>query len=244
MTVPTYTERQTIQFYSTNSTKDMNLSALFNIILAVSEHQLHAAGIDSQQMVARGFGWVVTKYHLEVTRFPQLDEQIIITTTADSYNKFFCYRSFIVQDTANNELLRLTSNWIMLRIQDRKMVSIDPEIMAQLGCPYSANIQRFPRLDIVEYPVEAKTYRTRFFDIDVNGHVNNSIYLDWMLDALSMEFLRTHQIATLDIKYDREVQYGDIVQSKCLLDDNISHHQIESNTGANAQAQIKWQDRK
>ncbi|MBA1393196.1 hypothetical protein EQ500_04825, partial [Lactobacillus sp. XV13L] len=93
-----YTETQVVPFYNTNATGNMNISALLNEMLLVSEHQLHAAQIDSQQMVERGIGWVVTKYHLEVQRMPRLNDQIKIITQADSYNKFFCYRSFRVLD--------------------------------------------------------------------------------------------------------------------------------------------------
>lgn len=236
-----YAEQIIVPFYFINSTREMNLSALFNAMLLVSEHQLHALGLDSQQLVAQhGLGWVVTKYHLDVQAMPRLDERITITTEANSYNKFFCYRTFTVQDAHGQELLRLISNWVMLDIQTRKMVLLDPQIMQQLDCPYSPKVWNFPRIDLVEYPALPREYRTRFFDIDVNGHVNNSIYSDWMLDSLDRDFLLSHDLQAFDIKFEREVHYGETVQSFVQLEQNVSHHLIKSAAGTNAQAQITW----
>ncbi|WP_181189696.1 acyl-[acyl-carrier-protein] thioesterase [Bombilactobacillus bombi] len=236
-----YTETQVVPFYNTNATGNMNISALLNEMLLVSEHQLHAAQIDSQQMVERGIGWVVTKYHLEVQRMPRLNDQIKIITQADSYNKFFCYRSFRVLDHNNQELLSLLSNWVMMDIQKRKMIPIVPEVMEKIECPYSTDIAHFPRVPRFKFQEPTREYQTRFFDIDVNGHVNNSIYLDWMLDPLGRDFLMHHQLRTLDIKYEREVAYGQNVQSFVQLEQLVSHHQIMAGGKINAQAQIEWQ---
>ncbi|MCO6541491.1 MAG: acyl-ACP thioesterase [Lactobacillus sp.] len=238
-----YVETKVIPFYSTNATQEMNISSLFNEMLLVSEHQLHAVGIDSQQMVQHGIGWVVTKYHLEVQRLPLIDEQIKITTQANSYNKFFCYRTFTVQDAAGNELLTLISNWVMMDIKERKLMPIVPKVMEQIDCEYSEDVWRFPRIKRIKDAKQKKQYQTRFFDIDVNGHVNNAVYLDWMLDSLGRDFLLSHQIKSLDIKYDREVAYGQTVQSSVQLENNSSYHQISSNHKTNAQAQIEWTKR-
>ncbi|NUG66778.1 acyl-ACP thioesterase [Lactobacillus mellis] len=239
-----YQETKVIPFYSTNATSEINISALFNEMLLVSEHQLHAVGIDSQQMVAQGIGWVVTKYHLEIARLPRINEKVTIVTEANSYNKFFCYRTFTLYDSQGQQLLHLLSNWVMMDIKKRSMIEVIPETMAKIGCEYSTDIWRFPRIQRFKYSQSPQIYRTRFFDIDVNGHVNNSIYLDWMLDSLGKDFLMQHQLQTLDIKYDREVAYGQSVQSFVQLEDNlISHHQILTDNKVNAQAQMQWQQR-
>ncbi|UQS82427.1 thioesterase [Bombilactobacillus folatiphilus] len=236
-----YTESLTVPYFDIDMTKNMKLSALFNEILWVSESQLKEVGIDSQHMVAQGIGWVVTKYHLEITRMPHLNEAISITTEANSYNKFFCYRTFTVQDASGQEIVKLTSNWVMLDIQSRKMMVIKSEIMEQLNCPYSTEIWRFPRIDLVEHTDQPIAYPTRFFDIDINGHVNNAVYLDWMLDSLGRDFLMAHQLQQLDIKYEQEVQYGDTVESFVQQEGLTTHHLIKTSAGINAQAQAVWQ---
>lgn len=239
-----FAEQIKVPFYDVNSTGEMNLSSLFNEILLVSEHQLHQVQIDSQQMVQQGLGWVVTKYHLEIAHLPRLNEQIKITTQANSYNKFFCYRTFTVQNMAGEQLVKLTSNWVMLDIQTRKMLAIDPQIMERLSCPYSNEIWRFPRIDLIKYVNDPVTYRTRFADIDVNGHVNNSIYLDWMMDALGRDFLLKYRLQQFDIKYEREVPYGEMVQSFVQQEQLTTHHLIKTAIGVNAQAQAVWQKKR
>ena len=47
---------------------------------------------------------------------------------------------------------------------------------------------------------------------DLNGHVNNSCYLDIACDALPLEVLRKGPLRFASIKYHREVPMGQSVQ--------------------------------
>lgn len=238
-----FSEVEIVPGYKTNMTKTMNLSSLFQDMLVVSEHQLQTAGIDSENLVKNiGIGWVVIKYHMDVKRMPNIFEKIRLTTSAETYNKFFCYRNFSVKAEDGTELVKVKSIWTMMSIAKRRMVPVRKDIMDKLNCVYSADVEHFPRIPRVEFDDKlTKDYRTRFFDIDVNGHVNNTVYFDWMLDTLNKDFLLQHQIKTMDIKYDLEVHYGETVNSKLKIDDDLTtHHQIESDTGLNAQALFTW----
>ena len=86
-----------------------------------------------------------------------------------------------------------------------------------------------------------RDYHVRYFDIDMNGHVNNSKYLDWMYDVLGYEFLKTHEPLRMTLKYVKEVSSGGQITSSYQLDQLISYHQITSNGYLNAQAMIEWQ---
>mgnify|MGYP000688892819 FL=1 len=55
---------------------------------------------------------------------------------------------------------------------------------------------RGPRYKALENPIET-LYRVRYFDLDMNGHVNNSKYLEWMLDVFDLDFLTKYTPAIL-----------------------------------------------
>ncbi len=52
-----------------------------------------------------------------------------------------------------------------------------------------------------------------FFDIDGNQHVNNAIYFNWILDVLGYDFLTKYEPTNILVKFDKEVEYGQEVES-------------------------------
>ena len=47
-------------------------------------------------------------------------------------------------------------------------------------------------------PIESvdceKTFHVRYDDLDINNHVNNTVYITWALEALDCDFRKSHNI--------------------------------------------------
>jgi acyl-ACP thioesterase len=48
-------------------------------------------------------------------------------------------------------------------------------------------------------------------DLDVNNHVNNARYLDWIFDCYDDAFVRSHLLSFLQVNYVGETTLGDTV---------------------------------
>ena len=72
---------------------------------------------------------------------------------------------------------------------------------------------RFPRLRAQDNYEKKRIYRARYDDLDTNHHVTNSHYFSWFIDMLDRDFLKNHVVETIDIKFDKEVYYGERVYS-------------------------------
>ena len=85
-------------------------------------------------------------------------------------------------------------------------------------------------------------FHVRYDDLDMNGHVNNTVYITWALEALDIDFRNSHKIKALDIYYKHEVKYGEDVLSCVKSDENITEHLIK-NSKTNEQLcliKIEW----
>ena len=51
----------------------------------------------------------------------------------------------------------------------------------------------------------------RYSDCDLNGHVNNTRYIEMISDIFPLDFYRSHLITRLDINYVNELHDGDEV---------------------------------
>ena len=54
----------------------------------------------------------------------------------------------------------------------------------------------------------SKTTIVRFYDLDMNGHINNNKYLDWVFEVMGAEFLSQHIPKRVHLKYVKEVLPG------------------------------------
>jgi hypothetical protein len=66
----------------------------------------------------------------------------------------------------------------------------------------------------------------RFTDLDVNGHMNNARYLDWLADLLPGSFHENHVIQDMTLGYMAEALEADALLQQWQLDEN-GHLRLE-----------------
>ena len=241
-----YEMQHKITYYECDSQGELTMGMLINLALLVSEEQSDQVGVGSEVVQSFGGGWVITNYEINIEKFPQVNETVVLGTRATSYNKYFAIREFWINDLDGNPCATITSMFVYMDLATRKLIQIPSEILAPFNSEFVKRIAR------VEKPVaiaddedsKARQYHVRYFDIDANQHVNNAHYFDWMLDTLGDEFLSQHQMTKMVIKYDLEVRYkaGDIT-SEVVVDDLITKHQIGTQGQLNAEANCWWKNR-
>ena len=238
-----YEENFTIPFAMTDVKQEVIISQFISYCLGLSGRQSISIGRGDMDIYEQyGLVWVVTNYEMTIFRLPLYNETVRIVTEAISYNKFFCYRKFYVYDEAGQLLMDILSYFVLIDFRDRKVVPVPDDLIAPYQSEKVKKIQRAPRYHVLENP-DNKDYRIRYFDIDMNGHVNNSKYLEWMYDALEYDFLMEHRPGHIQLKYVKEVSPGGSISSKVELADLTSQHEIWSEGHIHAQAIIKWEKR-
>ncbi|MHA3066704.1 acyl-[acyl-carrier-protein] thioesterase [Lacticaseibacillus saniviri] len=237
-----YSEQYRVPFFFGTTKGTISLSTLVNIMLLTSEHQLdeHDAGVPA--LAELGAGWVITQYHITVNRMPEVEELVEVGTAARSYNRFLTYRDYWINDADGNRLATIEGTWVMMDLETRKLLPIKAEIVNRVGAEEATTVKRFPRIQKIENETIRAPYRVRYFDIDSNGHVNNAHYFDWMEDSLGAEWLQQHELVSIDIRYEREVAYGDEAPIAVaeLVSETETRHKIMSGDVVNAEAQMTW----
>jgi len=242
----TYSIEMEVPFYFANFTGDMRLSALVDMMLLTSEKQLHQADADSTEMVKNnGLGWVVVQYHMDIVKMPRLGQKLKVNTQATTYNKFFFYRDFWIDDEEGNHMVTAQSAFVLIDINQRKIVSATDRLDNKFGAEEVNKIQRFNRVRVPEDYDNEQEQHIGYYNIDVNKHVNNSYYFDWMVDTLDIDFIANHRIKSMDIKYDKELNTDSKPVAYVKMDNtnNKSIHWIKSGDVLNVVAQFEWEDK-
>ena len=63
-------------------------------------------------------------------------------------------------------------------------------------------------------------------DLDMNGHVNNVRYIEWVLNSLPLEFHQTHILTALEVNYLAEAVYGHAVSIASA--ESEPHHYVHA----------------
>ena len=242
----TFSIEMEVPYYFVNFTGDIRLSALVDMMLLTSEKQLHQADADSSEMVKNnGLGWVVVQYHMDVTKMPKLGQKLKITTQATSYNKYFFYRDFWVDDENGNRMVDATSAFVLIDIKERKIVGAADRLDDKFGAVETSKLVRFPRVKVPDDYDFKQDQHIGYYNIDVNKHVNNSYYFDWMVDTLDIDFIANHRLKSMDIKYDKELNIESEPTEFAKLDNtnNKSIHWIKSGDVLNVVAELGWENK-
>lgn len=225
-----FKEEHRVTYGDCDETGKIQLPNLIEHFMQVSNDQLTKEEAGIHDLLKKNLGWVVVEYHLDIMRLPKAGEKITVTTNGSGYNRFFEYRDFGIIDSTNKKIVDVKSQWVILDLKNRKITEADKQMMEKFGNPYLKRMPRFKRVrPLKKYDTE-KSYAVRYYDLDTNHHLTNSIYFDWMIDTLPRDFLNTHTVKSIDISFKKEVQYGDQARSSVKFDqDNLVSYHLISN---------------
>lgn len=239
-----FKEKQTLRYYMCDRNHTLTMPMLVNLLLDTSGKQSHELGLGDDVMNEMGYSWIILQYEFHIERMPQFKETIEIETFAEEYNKLFCYRNFIVRDEDGNELVKVETTFALIDREKRKMARLPQDVLDPYEATFNKRLKRTPKPHGVNHETaQSKTYHVRYFDIDTNQHVNNSQYLNWVLDSLGSEFLTSHHLTYGNIKFEKEVHEGQTVESLVSIEGDqnvVSAHQIQVGETTNCTASFKW----
>ncbi|GAO99201.1 acyl-[acyl-carrier-protein] thioesterase [Fructobacillus ficulneus] len=231
-----------VEYYQVDLTRKLSLPMVLNLAILCSRLQGEHLKIGYRETDRRGLGWVILQYDLKINRRPSLGETITIETKAGEWSSFFAMRGFLIKDEAGEVIIDIDSLWALIDLETRRMQKLPEDLVVPYGGDEVRRLSKMVKIDkIKDDEVEmTRPYQVRFLDIDGNRHVNNSKYLEWMLDVLPLDFVKDHEATAVTIRYENEVHYGHRVESQAILADNVSRHRVQKEDGIAAEAMITW----
>jgi len=180
---------------------------------------LHAASLGFSktdfESAGQNITWVLTKLRVKMTRFPAFGENVVVGTCPRSGRRITAGRDFEL--TVGDERIGVaTSEWMVIDLSSRKIVPVPPHVyeLANDERPRTLGDDPFTKLrwDCRE-AAGASRFRARRGDIDLNGHVNNARYVEWIVETLPFA---SSSIADFEIVFKSETLAGDEVLAESV----------------------------
>jgi len=210
-------EQYTIRSYEVHPDGSARIQSICNLLQETAGNHALELNFDISQLKDRDLTWVLYRLQVEISRFPEWRDKIIIETWPSRGDQLRAYRDFRLLDMNGDELTHALSYWMMIDMNTRRPVRM-PEEVLRMGdntkphtMPVSRNRLKGPK----ETPIE-KVFSVRRSDLDVNNHVNNVKYIEWALEAVPDIIYDHYRTTGLDIQFQAEGHYGEDVISGCL----------------------------
>ncbi len=234
-----------IRIAETDAHHLLTIPALAERLQEIAWQHSETREVDVPRLLERGVSWVLSRMRIEVAELPTHNQAVTLKTWISAIDRYFYYREFQLTDAdTGRSLVRVTSVWGVLDMEKRRIIAIPDFIRDQTAIypefePLPPASGKLPVLADVRF---SEQFVARWHDLDANRHVNNTRYVQWLIESLPAEFLDTHTLAQVDIIFRAEATLGQTITSEAGPEtpDGFLHRILNQEQQVLVQARTTW----
>lgn len=202
---PIYRQTKTIEDIHLDRFGRLKLSTLLYFAQEAAGGHCQILKLDWETLAQKDLFWAVIRQKVEITRLPTRGETITVETWPMPTTRSAFPRATVAYDEQGKELFRVIGLWVLMNTKTRGMV-----LPAKSGVDLDGTLRGTELAapgSIAPMALENMTLRkVRFTELDRNGHMNNTRYLDWLVDLLPGKFHEHHPAKGFTICYLNEAK--------------------------------------
>lgn len=188
----------------TDEFRRLRMSALFRFLQEISIDHTEALGAGREKTLDRGALWVMTRMRVQADRLPEYGESITLESWAGETMHVVFPRYYRILDHAGAPICQASGMWVLMDRSERGMVFPDSLGVVVPGYARGDELPLPEALALPEFDGEIER-AVRYSEIDLNGHVNNTRYLEWLDDLFPREHHAAHFWRELQVNYLAEI---------------------------------------
>lgn len=226
-----YEKKSAIGYSTIGKQGTLKIVSIMNLLQDAALEHAHLMGISGFDLARQNLGWVIFRYHIEINNHPGWQDKITIRTHRFPCKNLYEIRLLTInreEEYQEDQIVNAKGCWVMVnkkngrpvrlsRFMDRESGFINEESSCSQNSETSNESEglesHFPDVigpETVHYQLP---FKVRMHDLDLNGHVNNAIFVEWAVETVPEHILSKFFPATIDVIFNKESLYGDIIQS-------------------------------
>lgn len=209
-----FTREAKANYYDCDCNNRLKLSAAMKYMQQTSSEHLEALNLSPDKLFRENMVFLLSKMCVKIHRMPLCTEPLVVGTAPLVPRGVRFLREFILESLAGERLISAMSLWVLVDPASRR-------VLRPKSFPYKISFQE-PGLGgiIDDEPLPKGVERVgglmevpvRYSHIDVNGHVNNTFYADFVLDALPPALVAAGVLDTVTISFQNEAKLGEVIE--------------------------------
>jgi acyl-ACP thioesterase len=209
-------EKFPVPFDAIDTSDRLTAAATFDFFQEAAINHAEHLGVGREALVRSGQVWVLSRISVQWDRRPKWQEEVTVRSWPRGGEKLFALRDYDIRDAEDRPIVRGRSGWVILDMEKRRPLRprtvmenlpLNEGIDALTGSPAAVDT----RADFKRIGACIGERKAVYSDIDYNGHVNNTRYIQWIQDTIEGGILETAARMRLDINYLSEVKFGETV---------------------------------
>ena len=234
-----------IESHEADFLSQANIITLFSHILDTAGYASNGRAYSIDTLQEQGLSWVLSRFAIEVNRYPKQFEEITIETWIEDINKLVSTRNFQIFDQNRELIAQACSLWSMIDQNTRRPVNLLETLYKDAPVLAEANDMERP-VRILEVKGEkVDEVKVRYSDIDFNQHANSARYIKWQLDSYNLDIFKEKQVKRFDINFVQEVFFGEKLEVYKEEKENMHFFDLKNENGRSVCKTIfTWEDKK
>lgn len=201
---------------------------IFYMMLETSNEQTKQAHLTTEFLLSKGYTWMIYKWRVDFSDLPVENEKIKIVTWASEFKRLNAYREFEVYNEKNELIIKASTIFLIVDMNKKRPIRIPEEVANAFGIYNKKNFESIERIEVNGDLFSEKEILITDENIDINGHVNNLVYLNWIIESLPSEYIKNYKLESINLIYHREIVNFKDVCVKNFKDDAI-YTEIKTN---------------
>jgi acyl-ACP thioesterase len=189
--------------------KPTNLMQLFQE--AAGNHAQHL-GAGYAALLEKQLFWALSRISVEILQLPKWGDEIHIETWPCSLVGPFFRRDFIIYNQKHEAICKGVSGWLLLSSENMRPLRAEKLNMVLPFNEGKFALELFPDRLTGTAKTTVFSKKILYNEIDVNNHVNNTRYLDWVMDCFDSDFHQKYRIKSFSLEFLGEMHWGDEVE--------------------------------
>lgn len=210
MNKSTWTQQYNVNTYLVTPRKRLGLYGLLNLLQDTAWIHATHLGHGYEEMIKDGQAWVLTRQKLKMDKWPSWTETIELKTWVRPVTSMIAVRDFEIF-LSGEKIGECSTQWLILDLATRKpaekVLNMAEDEFRQDAPPMIEASKISLQKDLKEFA----QFHVRNSDLDLNGHVNNTKYAQWILDSVPEANLRTYNLLEYEVNFIAETKSGDVI---------------------------------
>lgn len=204
-----YTEKFKVNSLAVRPNHRLGLVGLLGMLQDVAQNHAEMHGFGYDQMLKSQTFWVLSRQKLVMDQWPRWRDVIEIKTWARPLDGSRAYRDFEIF-LLDKKIGECSTTWVILDGRTRRPKSPDFSLegFARTDDKLGFEPGKVDALDGVEV---LKEFEVRNSDLDMNLHVNNTKYAQWISDSIPFERHSDGIVREYEVNFLAETHLGDHV---------------------------------
>lgn len=216
-----------IPCYNTDMSRRLKPASFMDLAQEAATLHANILGFGYDDLIVSGNAWIISRMRVVFVDTPKWREDVTLATWHKGLNRLFFLRDFLMTDNDGNVKVKATTSWLVLNLDTRRLVR-DPKLLDE-GKTCTENVIETPA-DKVVMPKDAEVklvmeHEAAYSDLDMNGHVNNAMYMQWAMNAVNYEISSERPVKEFTINFNHEIKPQEIVSIyKAIVEKEDGRH--------------------